>query len=90
MNSRHDLVGFCLLIALFIVGCGPGGLEITDYQQGYNQGVREVREMRKEGGWAANLGGQMAVALEMFPTRDNKSADWNAGYRQGIKDEMAK
>lgn len=71
-------------------GCGPAGLEITDHQQGYNHGVREVREVRKSGGVLMEMGMQTANSLGVRPSNEKKSADWNAGYQQGVKDELAK
>ena len=79
-------VGWLLAVA----GCGPAGLEFTDHQQGYNHGVREVREVRKSGGVLMEMGMQTANSLGVRPSNEKKSADWNAGYQQGVKDELAK
>jgi hypothetical protein len=76
------------LAVICLSGCGPAGLEITNYQEGYNQGVREVREMRRKGEFGSEIGAKTAIAFGLRPSVESKSADWNAGYQKGISDEL--
>ena len=61
---------------------------ITEYQQGYNAGVKDVQEThKKDGGFVTALG---SIAVQLLPGDPNKSADWNAGYRDGVWAEANK
>jgi|GEM_PF-3433564 len=70
--------------SLFVAGCR------SEYQQGYEQGVREVREFRQQSGIAGELAIQAADELGAYSSKPDKSADWNAGYRAGAHDEIQK
>ena len=87
MVRRITAIAVCLWGT--VLGCGPAGLEVTDYQQGYNHGVREVREVRKSGGVLMEFGMQAADSFGIRSSNESKSADWNAGYQKGVKDELA-
>jgi len=80
---------FGILIAC-VVGCGPREEPLSDYQLGYNHGIAEVRHLRANGSTIENWSAKAEVALGMLPVHEDKSDDWNAGYRLGIKEEMAK
>lgn len=68
--------------ALLATGCN------ADYQQGYRQGQKEAREMRKDLGSFAKPTHQFIEELGIEPGDSGKSDDWNRGYRQGIRDEF--
>ncbi len=59
----------------------------SDYAQGYRKGVQDVRELNRQG-LAARTAGELVNALDLIPTDASKSVDWNAGYRQGYKQEL--
>lgn len=84
------LVAVWLALVVVTPGCGPGGIGITEYQQGYRAGIDGVREMRVNGSSWQNFGMSLAVGLGQYPKYPEKSVDWNSGYRQGIQDEMSK
>ncbi len=84
MYSCKWLVTLCLCILLV---CSTG---CTDYRAGYNQAVQDVRQVRKSGNLASELAMKASVASGLIPTDSTKSADWNAGYREGLKEELAK
>jgi hypothetical protein len=59
----------------------------SDYARGRSAGVQQVRELNAQGFWARNAA-NLAKALDLIPTDPTKSPDWNAGYRQGFRDEL--
>lgn len=66
---------------------------VSDFQRGYNEGVSVIRHGRAQGGFEAFCftgGAQVMVAIDTIPTDKGKTADWNAGFRQGFKDELAR
>jgi hypothetical protein len=69
---------------LLALGCN------TDYQDGYREGVQDVRELRKEAGIVGEIGLQIMDDLGTVPVDEQKSADWNAGYREGVRRETKK
>lgn len=77
---RIGLVCLCVLTS----GC------FSDHSAGYDQAVRDVREARKRGDLAEEGGMQLLDAFQMAPVDPQKSADWNAGYRQGFREEVRK
>jgi hypothetical protein len=69
---------------LSLSGCDGYREPITEYGQGYNRGVYETRELIKEHPVLAGF----AVPLAPLSSDSSISADWNAGYRAGIKTEL--
>lgn len=81
--TRYLLLIIALVTPL-TAGCN------SDYNDGYSQAVREVREARRGGGFAAEAGMQILNGVDAIPTDPKKSADWNAGYRDGYRSELSK
>ncbi len=80
------LIKASAISVLFCSGCNGYREPITEYGQGYNHGVHETRELIKD---HPVLGG-LAAPLAPLSSDSSKSADWNAGYRAGIKAELNK
>ncbi|MFO0865667.1 MAG: hypothetical protein U0744_13610 [Gemmataceae bacterium] len=70
------------------LGCDGRRVPVNDFNQGFNQGVESVREVRHKQGPLGNLGLQAAEQIGVIPTNAKKSADWNAGFREGIRSEL--
>lgn len=84
MNPFVRLMTATILAAMTLLAAGCN----TEYQQGYRQGQKEARELRKELGPFAKPAHQLTEGLGIEPGVDGKSADWNRGYRQGVRDEF--
>lgn len=84
MTNVVRLMSLLVLTAgvLLTAGCN------TEYQQGYRQGQKEARELRKELGPFAKPAHELIEGVGIEPGIDGKSADWNRGYRQGLRDEF--
>lgn len=61
--------------------------EFTQYELGRKAGVQHVREMSTKGAFI-RAGMQGANALDLIPNNPDASADWNAGFRVGFKEEL--
>ncbi|HPM82343.1 MAG TPA: hypothetical protein PLF81_16660 [Candidatus Anammoximicrobium sp.] len=86
------LVLLCSVVVglLTVAGCGDGTrVPISDYDNGYNEGVNVVRESRQKmgelGTGAVMVGAEIRNAVG--PIDESKNADWNAGARKGMWDE---
>jgi hypothetical protein len=83
---------FALLIAMFVAtllaSCDGRRVPVNDFNEGFNQGVEAVREIRQKQGPLGNLGLQAAEQVGVIPSDAKKSADWNAGFRQGFRNEL--
>ena len=71
------------LLILTVSGCN------SEYDQGYRQGVQDVRDVRHHLGGAGEIGMHMQ---DFFGVEDrpDHSAEWNRGYREGIHNELQK
>ena len=78
MNAGRKLLAVCCIGLPFAAGCN------AEYSNGYDQGVKQVREMRKKD---PDTEHNLKATAEYAEIRD-KSGDWNAGYRAGLKDEL--
>ena len=76
----------CAIVLALLLPLGSSGCEGPAYNQGYQAGKSDVRKARQEGG----LGTAILINVIPPPQRSEKSADWNAGYRQGWTDELNK
>jgi hypothetical protein len=85
--KRHALV-IAIFCATLIAGCDGRRIPVNDFNEGFNQGVEAVREIRQKQGPLGNLGLQAAEQIGVIPSDAKKSADWNAGFRQGFRNEL--
>jgi len=71
-----------------LVSCDGKKAPITEENRGYNEGVRETRKAQNEAGI---IGAAVQETKVMFGAgKEGKSDDFNAGYRQGVKEELNK
>ena len=80
----HKLA-ICLSLVVAVLGCDVKA--INDYQEGYKVGRTAVREAKQNAGIIAQIAGEFSylVGSEGPP---GKSADFNAGYQAGKRDEL--
>lgn len=76
-------LGLGLLIAYALMN-----LDITDYQQGYGQAVRDAQQGTENIGRVAQIGAPLMQAAQTCPAHPEKSANWNDGYRVGIRNSL--
>jgi hypothetical protein len=76
-----------LCCILFASGCGEVQ-GIWDHRQGYAAGQKKVQHSRQR------IFGELGLCFQRDFTGirgcDDKSQDWNDGYKDGIRDELAK
>lgn len=87
MKTKSKMTTTLFTVALALTG---GALVSCDSEQdrGYKEGVRETREAQNEAGI---IGAAVQESKVMFGVgKEGESADFNAGYRQGVKDELNK
>lgn len=76
------------LTGVALVSCDGKKAPISEQNRGYNEGVRETREAQNEAGI---IGAAVQESKVMFGVgKEGKSDDFNAGYRQGVKEELNK
>ncbi|OWK41244.1 hypothetical protein [Fimbriiglobus ruber] len=63
--------------------------EFGDYDQGRKAGVQHVREVSMKGAFL-RAGMNAANLIDLIPTNPNASPDWNAGFRAGFQEEIAR
>jgi hypothetical protein len=85
--KRH-MLGLARMSLTLIAGCDGRRLPVNDFNEGFNQGIETVREIRQKQGPLGNLGLQAADQVGAIPSNAKKSADWNAGFRQGFRNEL--
>lgn len=83
----HVLLVALMCLAL-VSGCDGRRVPVNDFNEGFNHGVEAVREIRHKRGPLGNLGLQAADQVGVIPSDTKKSADWNAGFRQGFRNEL--
>lgn len=88
MRARVGIILSLVLLLGGLGGCDGYTPPVTEYQQGRNDGVRATREAHKE--YGALGAGAVRVATEVGPANSKKSADWNAGFRAGVRQETSK
>ena len=71
------------LLMLTCTGCN------SEYDEGYRQGVQDVRDVRHHLGGAGELGLHMQNFFGV-EERPDRSEEWNRGYREGIHNELQK
>lgn len=72
-----------LLFPLLATGCR------SEYREGFNQAVDDVRKVRREGGVVGEAG--MVIGNELgLPGDESKSEEWNRGYQAGARSELRK
>ena len=54
---------------------------------GPEAGIRHVREMSQKGPFI-RAGMNAANVIDLIPNKPDASADWNAGFRAGFKEEL--
>jgi hypothetical protein len=60
---------------------------LSDYAVGQRAGVAHVREMAAKGVFV-RAGMNLGNVLDLIPSDPNASADWNAGFRAGFREEL--
>ena len=80
---RSIVLSLVSLLILSITGCN------TEYDQGYRQGVQDVRETRQKLGVIGEAGMQVMDEIGVVG-RPEHSDDWNRGYREGAHAELQK
>lgn len=88
MVARFFAVALLLPALLALLGCDGRRVPITDFDQGFNAGVEAVREARQQKGILGELGMRGVAEFGLIPNDPKKSADWNAGARQGVAAEL--
>jgi hypothetical protein len=61
----------------------------SEYDQGYRQGVQDVRETRQKLGVIGETGMQVMDQIGVVG-RPERSDEWNQGYREGAHAELQK
>lgn len=74
-----------LALSLATTGCDGQRPALTEFDQGFNSGIRAVREVRQKWGLLGNVAGQLGA---IGPGDAQKSPNWNAGFRAGVKAEL--
>jgi hypothetical protein len=72
---------------VLVVGYQVYQSEFSQYALGRKAGVQHVREMSQKGAFI-RAGMKAADVLDLVPNNPNASADWNAGFRAGFKEEL--
>jgi len=85
---RGLLASACIALAFSAIGCDGRRVPVTEFDQGFNQGVEAVREVRQKQGPVGDIGMKAGAGLGLIPADPKKSPDWNAGFRQGIVNEL--
>lgn len=87
MHTRKGNAAATLLIVLMLVVLCVWfyQAELSDHAQGRNAGVAAVRQARRELGAFGDIATNIALAM---PADTEKSADWNAGFRAGVREEL--
>lgn len=87
-KRKGNAVATLLFVLLLIVLCvWFYQAELSDYAQGRRAGVAVAREARRE----LDVLGDIAVNFMLgMPTDHTRSADWNAGFRAGVREELAR
>lgn len=80
---RNVAVSLASLLVLTITGCN------SEYDQGYRQGVQDVRETRQKLGAIGEAGMQVMDEIGVVG-RPEQSAEWNRGYREGAHAQLQK
>jgi hypothetical protein len=85
------LVVIGLVIAAVMVL--PGLLQKSDYEQGRDSGMQCVRNLRAQSQLGILTEPVLQLGDELFgkigyPYPENKSVDWQAGFRTGLRDEL--
>ena len=74
-------------VVVAVVGFYVYEAEFSQYAAGRKAGVQHVREMSKKGP-ITRAGMNAAKVIDLIPNDPNASADWNAGFRAGFKEEL--
>jgi len=92
MKMQYQLKSTCVVLIIALAGaslsCDGKKAPVSEHNRGYNEGVRETRQAQNEAGIIGSAVQESKAALGAG--KDGKSADYNAGYRQGIKKELEK
>lgn len=80
---RNVAVSLVSLLLLTVAGCN------SEYDQGYRQGVEDLRETRQKQSVIHEAGMQL---IDHFGVagRPERSDEWNRGYREGAHAELQK
>jgi hypothetical protein len=84
MTRIRNVALLCFsILVLTVTGCN------SEYDQGYRQGVQDVRETRQTHGVIGEAGMQL---IDHFGVagRPERSEEWNRGYREGAHAELQK
>lgn len=74
-------------VVVTVVGFYVYEAEFSQYALGRKAGVQHVREMSKKGPFI-RAGMNAAKMIDRIPNNPDVSADWNAGFRAGFKEEL--
>lgn len=90
MKIQFQLKSTWAALAITLAGaclsCDGKKAPISEHNRGYNEGVRETRQAQNDAGV---IGAAVQESKGVFGAgKEGKSADYNAGYRKGIKEEL--
>lgn len=81
--------GIAMSVALVVGGVYVYRTEFSQYALGRKAGVHHVRELSAKGAFI-RAGMNVANLLDLIPANPDASADWNAGFRAGFREELGR